>query len=167
MVCVHDTPQALVTNLFYITFKRKKSNAKRIQNTAFVVSDKIFHCQLANFMSRSHSFSLTRHRIEKKHSKNQGFHPRKKGWIEWQGWNNPVYARISAITWTGTDGQRTHQTPLTKASCCITMQLKHELSLLFPRGWDAAPSSGMNRGWASIQALSHSINCQVCHVPAE
>lgn len=58
---------------------------------------------------------------------------------ELPNFNNPVYGMTSAVTWTDTDchRQRTQQTSLIKASCCTTMHVKHELSLLFPRGWDA------------------------------
>lgn len=65
-------------NLFYITFKRKKSNAKWVQNTPFAVSDKIFHWQLANSMSGSHFSSLIGHRAEKRTQKTKVLTPGRK-----------------------------------------------------------------------------------------
>lgn len=130
-----------MTNLFYITFKRKKSNAKWIQNTVFVVSDKIFHCQPANSTSGSYFSSLIGHRAEKTLKKTR-FPPQEvkvnlmTRLDELPNFNNPVCGMTSAVIWTDTDchGQRTQQTSLIKAPCCTTLHVKHELSLLFPRG---------------------------------
>lgn len=92
-----------MTNLFHITFKRKKNNAKCIQNTAFVVADKIFHSQLANSMSGSYFSSLIGHRAEKTLKKTR-FPPQEENvnlmtrLDELPNFNNPVYGMTSAVT---------------------------------------------------------------------
>lgn len=73
----------------------------------------------------------------KKYSKKPRF-PSQEGLI------NDKAGRIQFMSWPLQSPGQAPQPSLMKASCCTTTHLKHELSLLFPRGWDAAASSGMN-----------------------
>lgn len=61
-----------------------------------------------------------------------------------EGLINDKAVKIQFMSWPLQSPGQAPQPSLMKASCCTTTHLKHELSLLFPRGWDAAASSGMN-----------------------
>lgn len=153
--------------------KKKKSNAKRIPNTAFVVSDKIFHCQLANSMSGSHFSSLTVHRTEKNTQKTKVPTPGRKGQF------NDKAGIVQIMPWslqspgqalTGKGHKKLFQwkhlvvSPCTWSMSCPCSSQRAELQLPALQ-WTTAASRCQDG--PAIPTLSHYTKCQVFHVPAE